>query len=86
LDPISLHGGDEAEGELGDFGLFLLGAELETGGETVDVDGGVDDGEVQAGKLLKFEEGVPEDVDVDLDGVREVDEHVGGVVFATDHV
>jgi len=81
-----LHGGDEAEGELGDFGLILLGAELETGGETVDVDGGVDDSEVQAGKLLEFEEGVPEDVDVDLDGVREVDEHVGGVVFATDHV
>lgn len=35
----------------------------------MDVDGGVDDGEVQARELLELEEGVAQHVDVDLDGV-----------------
>jgi hypothetical protein len=35
----------------------------------VDVDGGVDDGEVEPRELLELEEGVAQHVHVDLDGV-----------------
>ncbi len=49
-----------------DLGLLLLNAQLEARGEAVNVDGGVDDGEVEARELLELEEGVAQHVHVDL--------------------
>ena len=50
-----------------DLGLLLLNAQLEARGEAVNVDRGVDDGEVEARELLELEEGVAQrasDIDI----------------------